>query len=353
MGYGNYQNGGLWDWWGGVQIKAEFQTGFAEAGYAHLLQVANDWQKHPGNIIEWHSTTDQRHEGSHYYSAAAGTMGSAIIEGLFGVELNGNGFTLQPRLGLNDGFIRVYQAATDHYAAYSYDWDQDVIKIDYGTNVKGIVTVKVLKLRSEHISEVTIDGHPVDFEAETIGRDTYTVFMAPTGQHRLEIIKGQPLAQTAAVEVPASAAQDTSPKLPLPTPNVAPNLVAVSERDAQETGTSARSSEATSASAKEVAGDRSEQANGEQTSTLSAAESIAVRNARETRLAILRFISAGLIMLTCLTIMVLVVIRRVVGLSHQQSSAVHPYAPARKTGARVQHGSRYAPTRRIPPPTSS
>ncbi|MFN8456612.1 MAG: trehalase family glycosidase [Anaerolineae bacterium] len=89
MGYGNYQNGGVWDWWGGVQIKAEFQTGFAEQAQVHLLQVANDWQKHPGNLIEWHSSTDPRHEGSSYYSAAAGTMGSAIIEGFFGVELNG------------------------------------------------------------------------------------------------------------------------------------------------------------------------------------------------------------------------------------------------------------------------
>ena len=48
-------------------------------------------------------------------------MGSAIIEGFFGVELNGQGLTLQPRLGLNDGFIRVYQAATDRYAAASGD----------------------------------------------------------------------------------------------------------------------------------------------------------------------------------------------------------------------------------------
>ena len=248
------------------------------------------------------------------------------------------------------------------YAAYTYDWDQDVIKIDYGTNVKGDVLVKVLKLRSEHISEVTIDGHPVEFETETIGQDTYTVFTAPTDEHHLEIIKGQPLAQTVSVEVPSSAAQDTSPKLTSPTlnpdeaaplpepesksstpvsvlspgvqksagagPNVASNLVAGPEKDAPST----RPSEAGSDSTKETVGELSEQANEAQTSTLAATESIAARNARETRLAILRFISAGLITLTCLALMLLVVIRRMAGLSYQQSSAIHHRSSAQKMG---------------------
>ncbi|HXV96876.1 MAG TPA: trehalase family glycosidase, partial [Anaerolineae bacterium] len=227
MGHGNYQNGGVWDWWGGVQIKAEFTNGFAEQGQIHLLQVANDWQKHPGNIIEWHSSTDARHEGSHYYSAAAGTMGSAIIEGFFGVELNGQGLTLQPRLGLNDGFIRVYQAATDRYAAYSYDWDQNITRIDYGTNAADPVQMKVLKLRSEQVRAVTIDGQPVEFETETIGHDTYTVFTAPSGQHSLEIAKGQPLVQPAAVEVEAGPTQAGASAIASePTrPSTAPNLV--------------------------------------------------------------------------------------------------------------------------------
>ena len=192
MGYGNYQNGGLWDWWGGVQIKAEFQNGFAEVGLAHLLQVVNDWQTHPGNIIEWHSTTSLHHEGSHYYSAAAGTMGSAIIEGFFGLKLDGNGLTIQPRLGLYDGFIRVYQPATDRYAAYEYDWGQDAISIDYGTNATGAIRVMVLQRPFETIQAVTLDDAPIDFTRATIGHDTYIVFSAPPGQHRLQLLKTSP-----------------------------------------------------------------------------------------------------------------------------------------------------------------
>jgi hypothetical protein len=193
MGYGNYQNGGVWDWWGGVQIKMEFTKGFAREGTEHLLQVANDWHEHPGNIIEWQSSTDpEHHEGSHYYSAAAGTMGSAIIEGFFGMNLSGEGLTLQPRLGLNDGFIRVYQPATDRYAAYRYDWDQDVIKIDYGTNVAEPVLIEVLALRPEQVTTVTLDSQPVVFNIETVGNDAYVVLTGPAGQHSLEIVQSSP-----------------------------------------------------------------------------------------------------------------------------------------------------------------
>jgi hypothetical protein len=191
MGNGNYQNGGVWDWWGGVQIKAEFLKGFAQQATEHLLQVANDWHQHPGNIIEWQSTTDpDHHEGSHYYSAAAGTMGSAIIEGFFGVELDADGLTLQPRLELNDGFIRVYQRATDRYAAYRYDWDQELIRLDYGTNVSEPVVIKVLTSRPEQILEVILDGGSIAFTIETVGNDTYIRFTGPPGQHSVELVKG-------------------------------------------------------------------------------------------------------------------------------------------------------------------
>ena len=57
-----------------MQIKTEFLTGFSQIAMTHLQQVANEWQKHPGNIIEWQSVTNSSQEGSHYHSAAAGIM---------------------------------------------------------------------------------------------------------------------------------------------------------------------------------------------------------------------------------------------------------------------------------------
>jgi hypothetical protein len=217
MGYGNYQNGGIWDWWGGVQIKTEFLKGFAREGTDHLLQVANDWHEHPGNIIEWQSSTDPgHHEGSHYYSAAAGTMGDAIIEGFFGIELNGGGLILQPRLGLTDGFIRVYQPVTDRYAAYRYDWDQDVVKFDYGTNAGEPVLLRVATLRPEQVLEVTLDGQPAGFNTEAVGNDTYVVVSGPTGQHSLGIVTGPPSSELIAGDTTPGDASPATGDLPNP-----------------------------------------------------------------------------------------------------------------------------------------
>jgi hypothetical protein len=316
MGYGNYQNGGVWDWWGGVQIKAEFLNGFAEEGQRHLLQVANDWQKHPGNIIEWQSSTDPRHEGSHYYSAAAGTMGSAIIEGFFGVELDGNGLTLQPRLGLNDGFIRVYQAATDRYAAYSYDWDQNITRLDYGTNAVDPVKIKVLKLRSEHIRGVTIDGRPVEFDTETVGKDTYTVVSVPSGQHSLEIIKGQPLVQPAAVEIEAASTPSAAVMLaPDPTrPSIAPNLDSPPQTTESEDSSPAGVSLETAVNSPDEAAALS---TGEipASAPIEANNPLVSENIRQTRNAFFRFVGASLAILIGLLLMVLVALRRTMGLN--------------------------------------
>ncbi|HMQ52935.1 MAG TPA: trehalase family glycosidase [Anaerolineae bacterium] len=330
MGYGNYQNGGVWDWWGGVQIKAEFRRGFAEMARNHLFQVASDWTKHPGNIIEWQSSTDPRFEGSHYYSAAAGTMGSAIIEGFFGVRLDGRGLTLQPRLGLNDAYVRVYQPATDRYVAYTYDWNQTVTELNYGTNAGGVVTMKILKLRSETIGQVTIDGQPVEFSSESTGLDTYTVFNAPSGQHRVELIKGQPAAQAAALEVAGQRATPPTPlssttgpepsdlnlespeqRLPLPgesptragspqdlstvqsPPSVAPNVSAPTPPDFVVDPLSAETRQA---------------------------DLIAVRRnevlapyEQERQLFLIQFLSGILIAVACLTLMLLSVVRRILG----------------------------------------
>jgi hypothetical protein len=231
MGYGNYQNGGVWDWWGGVQIKTEILNGFAERGIAHLLQVANDWHEHPGNILEWESTTDpSRHVGSSYYSAAAGTMGSAIIEGFFGIRLDAGGLTLQPRLGLNDGYIRTYQAVTDRYAAYRYDWDQTVIKLDYGTNVPGPITIKVLQSHPQPPAGVTLDGQPVEFSLETVGSDRYVVLSGPGGQHSVEFVKDSPTAEPTTLPT-ATASPTASPQAP-PTETALPARLAAQKAEA-------------------------------------------------------------------------------------------------------------------------
>jgi hypothetical protein len=285
---GESYNGGVWDWWAGLQIQAEFFNGFAEMGQTHLLQVVNEWQKHPGNIIEWQASGGTEEEGSHYHLASAGTMGSAIIKGFFGVQLTGEGLSVQPRLGLNDGFIRVYQPTTDRYAAYSYDWNQDTINIAYGTNASGPVQFQVLKLHSEHIQQVTIDGQIVPFTSETVGLDTYTTFTASEGQHQIEISKGFP--PVSAGEEIVSRNQPTLSNTYQP--SVAPNSV--------EPRLEIREGIAEKSSLRE----------GEKWQKDSTSEGIALRNTHEAWAALLRFVSTGWVILTSLILMVLAAIRR-------------------------------------------
>jgi hypothetical protein len=92
----------------------------------------------------------------------------------------------------------VYQAATDRYAAYSYDWDQNITRLDYGTNAAGAISLNLLKLPSEQVREVRVDGRPVDFWLETEGQDTTIAFAAPAGRHQVEIIKNQAVIMVAA-----------------------------------------------------------------------------------------------------------------------------------------------------------
>jgi hypothetical protein len=133
--------------------------------------------------------------------------------------MNGEGLILQPRLGLTDGFIRVYQPATDRYAAYRYDWDQDVVRFDYGTNVAGPILLKLLTLRPEKIINVTLDGQPVGFNIETVGNDTYLALSGPSGEHRLEIVARAPSIEplggdTTPGETSSAASDSPNPELP-------------------------------------------------------------------------------------------------------------------------------------------
>ncbi len=299
MGYGNYQNGGVWDWWGGVQIKMEFTKGFAREGTAHLLQVANDWHEHPGNIIEWQSSTDpEHHEGSHYYSAAAGTMGSAIIEGFFGMNLSGEGLTLQPRLGLNDGFIRVYQSATDRYAAYRYDWDQDIIKIDYGTNVAEPVLIEVLALRPEQVTTVTLDSQPVAFNIETVGNDAYVVLSGPTGQHSLEIVQSFSSNIHAVSNIGESKAPLTTNVGPDPKP--AREGVVPSQPPIIETPSEANRGNDVLAGQFDSS---------QRTETILANPSSAIENGWESQLRLIHYIGTGLVVLAGLGLITLITFR--------------------------------------------
>jgi hypothetical protein len=79
---GEYQNGGVWDAWGGIQVAAEFQHGFSDMGLAHLYQIAADWAQHPSTIWEWSLPGAASGQGARSNATAAGAVGGSIINGL-------------------------------------------------------------------------------------------------------------------------------------------------------------------------------------------------------------------------------------------------------------------------------
>jgi hypothetical protein len=185
---GHYQNGALWDWWAGWQILAEFESGYATLARQHLRQIAADWDSHPGQVFEWQTIGDNVGYGPDDYAGAAGTVGEAVVAGLFGVMLDRDGVELRPRLGDQPGFIRVYQPSSKRYAAYRYTPRPDVLYLDYGTDGPTPIDVGVLLPAGREVGEVRLDGQVISYGTTTVGRDRYaTAEDVPPGIHRIVV----------------------------------------------------------------------------------------------------------------------------------------------------------------------
>ena len=105
MAGGEYQNGAVWDWWGGLQIVSEFEHGHAERAIKHLDAVAQAWESVTG-VHEWFHIPSQSGQGSTNFAGAAGTMAQAVIRGLFGVEVTPEHYQIICRLGGRSGGLR-------------------------------------------------------------------------------------------------------------------------------------------------------------------------------------------------------------------------------------------------------
>jgi hypothetical protein len=187
MHSGEYQNGGLWDWWGGIQITAEFENGHSTLARTHLRLVAEDWALHPQEVYEWQNPSTGEGWGSSNYCSGAATVGAAIVQGLFGVTIDNDGVTVEPRLGKHDGLVRVLQPASGLYASYDYRYEEAFVVLDYGSNHPGPLQLAVLTPRGKIIEEVSIDGQRVSHHMETLLDDSYCAFQGPSGVHRAVI----------------------------------------------------------------------------------------------------------------------------------------------------------------------
>jgi hypothetical protein len=187
MHSGEYQNGGLWDWWGGTQITAEFENGHSTLARTHLRLVAEDWAFHPQEVYEWQNPSTGEGWGSSNYCSGAATVAEAIVRGLFGITIDNDAVAVEPRLGKHDGGVRVLQPATGFYASYDYRYEETFMVLDYGSNHPDPLQLAVLTPRGKTIEKVSIDGQRVPHHMETLLEDSYCAFQGPSGVHRAVI----------------------------------------------------------------------------------------------------------------------------------------------------------------------
>ncbi len=186
---GRYQNGAVWDWWGGMQVSAEFWNGYSALGRKHIDQVAQDWAREPGEIYEWQETGTRKNLGSQAYAGAAATMAEAIISGLYGVEVGPTRWSLAPRLGSQSGGIHVLHPASGCTLDYWQTFAGDRMAVEWDTQHPNPGEVRVLMPDNMRVGSALLDQKPVQLRIEAVGDDVMAVLPnpAPSGAHRLEI----------------------------------------------------------------------------------------------------------------------------------------------------------------------
>jgi len=188
MAPGSYQNGGVWDWWGGWQVLAEFESGYSQTARVHLSQTAADWAGHPGKIYEWQQVTTLDGAGGDQYAAAAGVYAQVIIEGLYGAHLSLAGPALTPRLGDWPGRIAVFQPASGLSLRYSYQPYADRLEMVYETSRQDLAfPLRLLLPPGFTPGQARLDGAPLEWEILSLGQDTYLTASLPPGRHFLAV----------------------------------------------------------------------------------------------------------------------------------------------------------------------
>ena len=168
---GEYQNGAVWDWWGGLQIVSEFEHGLAERAIAHLDAVARAWESVDG-VHEWFHIPSQTGQGSPQFAGAAATMAQAVIRGLFGVDIAADGYRVTCRLGGRSGGLRAARPAGGTIdVVQTVDPSSVSLDIRADTDTNGLAALRL----PNGWGDVTafVDGQAVDASRWQAGNDTY------------------------------------------------------------------------------------------------------------------------------------------------------------------------------------
>ena len=184
-----YQNGGQWDWWGGRLLLAAFERGHAGTARAELARIAEQIDR-MGGLYEW-STPAGLGRGSANYAGTGGALGAAILRGLYGIELRGDGLDLHVRLADESGRVSVEEPATGSSVAYDYRYDAQGSRatLQYEASLPGTGRLSVRLPPGTGRATARLNGGPAqELAIETVGRDRHATLRTDWRGHRLDIV---------------------------------------------------------------------------------------------------------------------------------------------------------------------
>ncbi|MFC2158405.1 hypothetical protein ACFLT9_11260 [Acidobacteriota bacterium] len=191
-----YQNGAQWDWFGVRFITALFRNGCSEIAREKLQEIANKNISN-GGFFEW----DNREGigmGSDYFCGSAGQTAQALIEGYFGVGMEGNRLLLSPKLGQDSGYIHAFIPSLNGFAVYKYEFipEETRVRMTYRSSVTSPGKIKILlpwEVMGKNEGEikeglmVERDGKRVDYTIEWEGERTLIIFSTDWDRHTIEL----------------------------------------------------------------------------------------------------------------------------------------------------------------------
>lgn len=189
MKAGRYQNGGIWDWWAGVQIEAEFKAGYSDRALLHLRQVARAWAAHPGQVYEWQAPDDAPTVSQAAdYAAGAATLIQAVNTGLYGVEWEAGGeLRVTVRLGAASGAITSTLVGAGRSLSYTYTPTAAALQLAYRTQGSGAFSLWLRLPPGRDAAAVTLDAANTIFTVERVGADRYVALAALPGVHNVTV----------------------------------------------------------------------------------------------------------------------------------------------------------------------
>jgi hypothetical protein len=185
-----YQNGGLWDWFAGPFILAEYRLGRSDAARRHLRGIL-DRVRRTNGVFEW-TTPEGEGRGSPEYSASAAALAGAILEGEFGVALRAGRLDIRARGCGSPVSLDLPEPATGSRVAYTCGPSPSGLRL--GFEMERVPPGRLCVLLPSFVQDVTarLSGRPALLALERVGEDRYACLDTAWGKGDLELTWGEP-----------------------------------------------------------------------------------------------------------------------------------------------------------------